>query len=105
MGMSSWIMDLEEQFEDKVVDIIKESEDISEAYAGAIELNKKHHPNALPNRNEAREKNLAKSVGARTKSVETFLFIKITLRCDLSGTGIASHQCEKDDLKHDERSY
>ena len=43
MGMSSWIMDLEEQFEDKVVDIIKESEHISEAYAGAIELNKKHH--------------------------------------------------------------
>ena len=43
MGMSSWIMDLEEEFEDKVVDIIKESEDISEAYAGAIELNKKHH--------------------------------------------------------------
>ena len=43
MGMSSWIMDLEEQFEDKVVDIIKESEDISEAYAGAIELNKKQH--------------------------------------------------------------
>ena len=30
MGMSSWIMDLEEEFEDKVVDIIKESEDISE---------------------------------------------------------------------------
>ena len=29
-------MDLEEQFEDKVVDIIKESADISEAYAGAI---------------------------------------------------------------------
>ena len=43
MGMSSWIMDLEEQFEDKVVDIIKESEDISEAYAGAIELNKKEN--------------------------------------------------------------
>ena len=40
MGMSSWIMDLEEEFEDKVVDIIKESEDISEAYARAIELNK-----------------------------------------------------------------
>ena len=43
MGMSSWIMDLEEQFEDKVVDIIKESEDISDAYAGAIELNKTQH--------------------------------------------------------------
>ena len=43
MGMSSWIMDLEEQFEDKVVDIIKEREDISEAYAGAIELNKTQH--------------------------------------------------------------
>ena len=45
MGMSSWIMDLEEQFEDKVVDIIKESEDISEAYAGAIALNKKENLN------------------------------------------------------------
>ncbi len=31
MGMSNWIMDLEEQFWDKCEDIIKESETIQEA--------------------------------------------------------------------------
>ena len=40
MGMSSWIMDLQEEFEDKVADIVKESEHVAEAYAGAIKLNK-----------------------------------------------------------------
>ena len=40
MGLSSWIMDLQEEFEDKVADIVKESEHVAEAYAGAIKLNK-----------------------------------------------------------------
>jgi len=40
MGMSSWIMDLQEEFEDKVADIVKESEHVTDAYADAIKLNK-----------------------------------------------------------------
>tara|TARA_Y100001935_G_C17238344_1_gene474273 strand:+ start:48 stop:254 length:207 start_codon:yes stop_codon:yes gene_type:complete len=40
MGMSSWIMDLQEEFEDKVADIVKESEHVADAYADAIKLNK-----------------------------------------------------------------
>ena len=33
MGMSSWIMDLQEEFEDKVADIVKESEHVADAKA------------------------------------------------------------------------
>jgi flagellar biosynthesis chaperone FliJ len=40
MGMSGWILDLQEEFEDKVADIVKESEHVAEAYASAIKLNK-----------------------------------------------------------------
>ena len=40
MGMSSYIMDLQEQFEEKVADIVKESEHVADAYADAIKLNK-----------------------------------------------------------------
>tara|TARA_B100000614_G_C14481673_1_gene466971 strand:+ start:731 stop:937 length:207 start_codon:yes stop_codon:yes gene_type:complete len=40
MGMSSWIMDLQEEFEEKVADIVKESEHVADAYADAIKLNK-----------------------------------------------------------------
>tara|TARA_B100000530_G_C15557671_1_gene329247 strand:- start:309 stop:512 length:204 start_codon:yes stop_codon:yes gene_type:complete len=36
MGMSSYILDLEEQFDTKVVDAIKESEHVSEAVAVAM---------------------------------------------------------------------
>lgn len=43
MGMSSYIMDLQEQFEDNVADIIKESEHVAEAYAKAIDLNNTQH--------------------------------------------------------------
>lgn len=41
--MSSYIMDLQEQFEDNVADIIKESEHVAEAYAKAIDLNNTQH--------------------------------------------------------------
>ena len=44
MGMSSWILDNEETFWDKVVDIIKESDHINEATAKAMELWKKEVP-------------------------------------------------------------
>ena len=40
MGMSSWILDNEETFWDKVVDIIIESDHINEATARAMELAK-----------------------------------------------------------------
>jgi len=43
MGMSSYIMDLQEQFEDQVADIVKESEHVAEAYASAVKLNNEHH--------------------------------------------------------------
>ena len=33
-------MDLQEEFEDKVADIVKESEHVADAYADAIKLNK-----------------------------------------------------------------
>ena len=36
MGMSGYILDLEEQFDAKVVDAIKESEHVSEAVAVAM---------------------------------------------------------------------
>mgnify|MGYP001161471987 FL=1 len=36
MGMSSYILDLEEQFDAKVVEAIKESEHVSEAVAVAL---------------------------------------------------------------------
>jgi hypothetical protein len=36
MGMSSYILDLEEQFDAKVVEAIKESEHVSEAVAEAV---------------------------------------------------------------------
>ena len=36
MGMSSYILDLEEQFDTKVVEAINESEHVSEAIAGAM---------------------------------------------------------------------
>ena len=38
MGMSGYILDLEEQFHDKVLDIVKESEAIEEAEGQAEEL-------------------------------------------------------------------
>ena len=38
MGMSSWILDNEETFWDKVVDIIKESDHINEATSKSMEL-------------------------------------------------------------------
>ena len=40
MGMSSYIMDLEEQFFDKCEDIIKESESIQEAVGNCIKYAK-----------------------------------------------------------------
>ena len=43
MGMSSWIMDLQEEFEEKVADIVKESEHVAEAYAGAIKINNENN--------------------------------------------------------------
>tara|TARA_B100001057_G_scaffold477457_1_gene546668 strand:- start:446 stop:652 length:207 start_codon:yes stop_codon:yes gene_type:complete len=43
MGMSSYIMDLQEQFEDKVADIVKESEHVAEAYAAAVKFNNENH--------------------------------------------------------------
>jgi hypothetical protein len=36
MGMSNWIIELEEQFDAKVLDAIKESEHVSEAVAVAM---------------------------------------------------------------------
>ena len=36
MGMSSYILDLEEQFDTKVLEAIKESEHVSEAVAAAM---------------------------------------------------------------------
>ena len=44
MGMSNYILDCEENFWDKVVDIIKESETIVEATTKAMELWKKEVP-------------------------------------------------------------
>ena len=41
--MSSWIMDLQEEFEDKVADIVKESEHDAEAYASAIKINNENN--------------------------------------------------------------
>ena len=43
MGMSSWIMDLQDEFEDKVADIVKESEHVAEAYASAIKINNENN--------------------------------------------------------------
>lgn len=43
MGMSGYIMDLQEQFEDQVADIVKESEHVAEAYASAVKLNNEQH--------------------------------------------------------------
>ncbi len=40
MGMSSYILEIEENFWDQVVDIIKESEHISEAIDQAVSLGK-----------------------------------------------------------------
>ena len=39
----AWIMDLQEEFEDKVADIVKESETVAEAYAGAVAYNNDKH--------------------------------------------------------------
>ena len=44
MGMSSYILDNEEKFWDKVYDKITESEHISEAMSFAVELGKKEVP-------------------------------------------------------------
>ena len=41
--MKGYIMDLQEQFEDQVADIVKESEHVAEAYASAVKLNNEHH--------------------------------------------------------------
>tara|TARA_B100000886_G_scaffold274449_1_gene198387 strand:- start:1184 stop:1390 length:207 start_codon:yes stop_codon:yes gene_type:complete len=43
MGMSSWIMDLQEEFEDKVADIVKESEHVADAKADAIKVNNENN--------------------------------------------------------------
>ena len=43
-GTKAWIMDLEEEFWDKVVDIIKESETIHEATGKSMELGKEMVP-------------------------------------------------------------
>lgn len=39
----AWIMDLQEEFEDKVADIVKESDTVAEAYATAVKLNNDQH--------------------------------------------------------------
>ena len=39
----AWIMDLQEAFEDKVADIVKESDTVAEAYATAVKLNNDQH--------------------------------------------------------------
>ena len=39
----AWIMELQEEFEDKVADIVKESENVAEAYATAVKLNNESH--------------------------------------------------------------
>ena len=39
----AWIMALQEEFEDKVADIVKESEHVAEAYASAVKLNNENH--------------------------------------------------------------
>lgn len=44
MGMSSYVLDCEEKFWDDVVEIIKESDTITEATARAMELWKKDVP-------------------------------------------------------------
>ena len=44
MGMSNYIMDIEDKFWDKVCDKVKESEHISEAMQFAVELGKKEVP-------------------------------------------------------------
>ena len=44
MGMSGYIMDLEEQFHDKVLEIVKESEAVEEAEGQAEELRAKEYP-------------------------------------------------------------
>ena len=43
MGMSGWIMDLQEEFEDKVADIVKESEHVADAKADAIKINNENN--------------------------------------------------------------
>ena len=45
MGMSSFVLDAEEKFWDKVYDKITESEHISEAMSFAVELRKTEVPN------------------------------------------------------------
>jgi hypothetical protein len=39
----AWILELQEEFEYKVADIIKESENVAEAYATAVKLNDDNH--------------------------------------------------------------
>jgi len=39
----AWIMELQEEFEYKVADIIKESENVADAYATAVKLNDENH--------------------------------------------------------------
>ena len=38
-----WVLGLQEEFEDKVADIVKESEHVAEAYASAVKLNNEQH--------------------------------------------------------------
>ena len=38
-----WVLELQEEFEDKVADIVKESEHVAEAYASAVKLNNEQH--------------------------------------------------------------
>ena len=38
-----WVLELQEEFEDKVADIVKESEHVAEAYASAVKLNNENH--------------------------------------------------------------
>ena len=40
MGMSSWILDNEEKFDDKVIDIVSESESLEEAVGNALKIAK-----------------------------------------------------------------
>jgi len=44
MGMSNYIMDCEEQFEEKIADFVAECEHFTEAYDYAIEIGKRMVP-------------------------------------------------------------
>lgn len=44
MGMSSYIMDCEEQFEEKVADFVVECEHFTQAYDYAVEIGKQMVP-------------------------------------------------------------